>query len=94
MVFAGPVIGETDQTARSLHGDRMTQASDLPTCATLLTTLLIVSGAAITLVGSLGLLRLKTFDERAHSPTLGATMGVGCVVMASIVGFPSCSPAS
>jgi len=87
MVFAGPVIDYTDQTARSLHGDRMTQAPDLPTCATLLTTLLIVSGAAITLVGSLGLLRLKTFYERVHAPTLGATMGVGFIVLASIVGF-------
>jgi len=87
MVFAGPVIDYTDQTAHSLHGDRMTQSPDLPTWAALLTALLIVAGAVITLVGSLGLLRLKTFDERAHSPTLGATMGVGCIVLASIVGF-------
>ncbi|HUH41391.1 MAG TPA: monovalent cation/H(+) antiporter subunit G, partial [Castellaniella sp.] len=44
--------------------------------------LMIVSGI-LTLIGSLGLLRLRTFYERMHAPTLGMTMGVFCMVLAS-----------
>lgn len=46
--------------------------------------LMIVSGI-LTLIGSLGLLRLRTFYERMHAPTLGMTMGVFCMVLASIL---------
>lgn len=46
--------------------------------------LLVVSGL-ITLIGSLGLLRLPTFYARLHSPTLGNTLGVFCVLLASII---------
>jgi multicomponent K+:H+ antiporter subunit G len=46
--------------------------------------LLVISGI-ITLIGSLGLLRLPTFYMRIHAPTLGNTMGVFCVLLASIL---------
>lgn len=65
----------------------MIQAPDLPPWAAVLVAILIVSGAAITLIGSFGLIRLKSFYERVHSPTLGATLGAGCIVLASIVCF-------
>ncbi|WP_269495007.1 monovalent cation/H(+) antiporter subunit G [Castellaniella sp. S9] len=44
--------------------------------------LMIVSGV-LTLIGSIGLLRLRTFNERMHAPTLGMTLGVFCMVLAS-----------
>lgn len=44
-------------------------------------------GAAITLIGSLGLLRLRTFYERVHAPTLGTTLGTVFVALASIICF-------
>ena len=43
--------------------------------------------ATITLIGCLGLVRLKTFYERVHAPTLGTTLGAGCIVLASMVCF-------
>ncbi|MCD2324153.1 monovalent cation/H(+) antiporter subunit G [Sphingomonas sp. IC-56] len=63
----------------------MIQAPDLPGWAALIVALLVLAGAATTLIGSLGLLRLKTFYERVHAPTLGSTLGMWLIVLASIV---------
>jgi multicomponent K+:H+ antiporter subunit G len=52
-----------------------------------LTAMLLTGGAAITLTGSLGLLRLRSFYERVHAPTLGTTLGTTCVALASIIYF-------
>lgn len=49
--------------------------------------LLIVLGAALAFVGSLGLLRLPTFYERVHPPTMGATLGAGLVLIGSMLHF-------
>ena len=65
----------------------MNAAAELPLWAAVVTAALLSAGAAITLIGSLGLLRLKTFYERVHAPTLGTTLGTGCVSLASIVYF-------
>lgn len=59
----------------------------LPPWAALLTALLVLLGAGLALLGSLGLLRLGSFYERMHAPTLGATLGTGCIVVASILCF-------
>jgi multicomponent K+:H+ antiporter subunit G len=58
-----------------------------PAWAALLTATLLLLGAAATLIGSLGLLRLKSFFERVHAPTLGTTLGTGCIALASMVYF-------
>lgn len=55
--------------------------------ATAVTAILLVVGAAIALIGSFGLLRLGTFYERVHAPTLGTTLGTACMVVASMVYF-------
>lgn len=65
----------------------MTGAADLPAWAALLTSFLVLLGAGFTLIGALGLLRLKTFYERMHAPTLGATWGAGGILLGSIVLF-------
>ena len=39
------------------------------------------------LVGSIGLLRLKSFYDRVHAPTMGTTLGSGLVLIASMVLF-------
>ena len=65
----------------------MMQAPDLPMWAALIVGLLVVLGASITLIGTLGLLRFKTFYERVHAPTLGATLGAGCILIASMLCF-------
>lgn len=53
----------------------------------ILTATLLVAGAAITLVGTLGLVRLQTFYQRVHAPTLGTTLGTACIALASIIYF-------
>ena len=47
--------------------------------------ILLVCGGLLALIGSLGLLRLKTFYARMHTPTLGATLSTGCVLAASML---------
>jgi multicomponent K+:H+ antiporter subunit G len=46
---------------------------------------LLILGGLLTVIGSLGLLRLKTFYARMHAPTMGATLGTGCVLVASML---------
>ncbi len=45
---------------------------------------LVMVGAFFTLVGSIGLARLSDFFKRLHGPTKATTLGVGCVLLASI----------
>lgn len=63
----------------------MIQAPDLPGWASLVVALLLLAGAAFTLIGSLGLLRLGSFYDRVHSPTLGTTFGVVLIILGSMV---------
>jgi multicomponent K+:H+ antiporter subunit G len=65
----------------------MSAAAGVSTVVTVLTAVLLVAGAAITLIGAIGLLRLRTFYERAHAPTLGTTLGTACIALASMVYF-------
>ncbi len=60
---------------------------DLPFWAALPVALFLLLGAGLTLTGSLGLLRLGSFYERVHAPTLGTTLGIGCVLIASMLCF-------
>ncbi|WP_240486654.1 monovalent cation/H(+) antiporter subunit G [Hyalangium minutum] len=50
-----------------------------------LTALLVVVGALAALLGSFGLLRLKSFFQRVHAPTLGATLGTWGFALATAV---------
>jgi multicomponent K+:H+ antiporter subunit G len=63
----------------------MNGVDEIPVWMALLTSVLLVAGAAITLIGSLGLVRLPTFYHRAHEPTLGTTLGTALVAAASMV---------
>ena len=60
---------------------------DLPAWAAMLVAVLVVAGAAMTLVGAIGLLRFKTFYDRLHPPTLGSSAGTLLIVAGSIVCF-------
>lgn len=65
----------------------MNAAAGVSTLVTVLTAVLLVAGAAITLIGAIGLLRLGTFYERVHAPTLGTTLGTVCITLASMIYF-------
>lgn len=60
-------------------------AVDVPLWAALPAALLLVCGGLLTVVGSLGLLRLNAFYARIHAPTMGSTLGTGCVLIASML---------
>jgi multicomponent K+:H+ antiporter subunit G len=51
----------------------------------LLASVMIVAGALFTLVGSIGLLRLGDVFQRMHAPTKATTLGVGLVLLASVL---------
>ena len=48
---------------------------------------LVLAGALLAFFGSLGLLRLKTFYERVHPPTMGTTLGTGLILIGSMLHF-------
>ncbi|MDA0190566.1 MAG: monovalent cation/H(+) antiporter subunit G [Proteobacteria bacterium] len=60
-------------------------AADVPLWAALPAAALLICGGLLTLVGSLGLLRLDSFFARIHAPTMGGTLGAGCVLTASML---------
>ena len=65
----------------------MNEGAHLPAIAAISTAILLIAGAGITLIGSLGLLRLRTFYERVHAPTLGTTLGTSCIAIACTIYF-------
>ena len=61
--------------------DSMSPFAEIATCA------LLLIGSIFTLVGAIGLVRLPDFFMRLHGPTKSTTLGVGGVVLASVVFF-------
>ena len=61
--------------------------AELPLAIALPVALLVLAGALLTLIGALGLLRLPSFFQRLHAPTMGTTLGTGCVLIASMLLF-------
>ena len=65
----------------------MTGIPDLPAWAAIPIALLLILGASIVLIGTLGLLRLPSFYQRMHGPAITITLGAGCILIASMVYF-------
>lgn len=59
--------------------------ADLPAWVLVPAAVLLVVGGLCTLIGSLGLVRLRTFQARMHGPSMGGTLGLGCVLLASML---------
>lgn len=68
--------------------------ADTSMLSEILTAAFLVIGAAITLIGTIGLLRLPRFLERAHATTLGTTLGTACVALASVIHFSAIAGSS
>ena len=51
--------------------------------------IMLLTGGFFTLVGAIGLARMPDFYARLHAPTKATTLGIGSVVMASVVFFSS-----
>lgn len=65
----------------------MTYAADLPGWVAVVVSVFLLLGAGLALTGSLGLLRLKSFYDRVHAPTLGTTLGIGSTLIGSMILF-------
>lgn len=63
----------------------MISLSDLGTISEIVISVLLVIGTFFTLVGSIGLIKLDNSMSRLHAPTKASTLGVGSLLMASIV---------
>jgi len=50
-----------------------------------LVSILLLIGAFFALVGSIGLVRLPDFFSRLHAPTKSSTLGIGAVLIASML---------
>ena len=59
----------------------------VPLWAEVAISLLALVGAVFTLIGSWGLAKLGDFGKRLHGPTKATTLGVGCVLVASMLWF-------
>jgi multicomponent K+:H+ antiporter subunit G len=65
----------------------MKHLADLPLWLDLLVATLLVLGAGFAVVGSIGLAKLSDFYKRLHGPSKATTLGVGCVLIASLAVF-------
>jgi multicomponent K+:H+ antiporter subunit G len=61
--------------------------AELPLWVALPVAAFLLFGAGLTLIGTWGLLRLPSFYDRIHAPTLGTSWGTAGIVLASIVYF-------
>ena len=55
----------------------------IPEWLQLLIALLVLAGALVTFIGTLGLAHWATFYQRIHAPTLGSSMGAALILVAS-----------
>lgn len=60
-------------------------SAQLPTLLELLLSALIIFGAALVLIGSIGLVKLPDFFTRLHAPTKATTLGMGSLLIASLI---------
>ena len=66
----------------------MSQAvAELPLWAAIAVAFFMLLGATLALIGAIGFLRLPTFYERIHAPTLGTSWGIGGIMIASMLFF-------
>lgn len=61
--------------------------TELPWIAEAIISALLVVGGFFGFLGSLGLVKMRDFYSRLHTPTKGTTLGVGATLIASSVYF-------
>jgi multicomponent K+:H+ antiporter subunit G len=59
--------------------------AELPLWVTIPATFLLFVGGFLVLVAGIGLLRMPQFFMRMHPPTMGTTLGTGCILIASML---------
>lgn len=65
----------------------MSHLAQIPLWAAVVIALLVLLGSGLTLLGTLGLVRLASFYDRIHAPTLGTSWGTAAIMLASALMF-------
>lgn len=65
----------------------MSHLGDLPLWAAIVIALFLLIGSGLTLLGTLGLVCLRSFYDRLHAPTLGTSWGAAGIILASMLLF-------
>jgi len=65
----------------------MNNLATMPLWLAAIAALLVVIGSTLTLLGTLGLVRLRSFYDRLHAPTLGTSWGACALLLASMIIF-------
>lgn len=58
---------------------------EVPAWAALPAGILLIAAGLLAAIGSFGLLRMPDSLSRMHPPTMGTTLGAGCVLIASMI---------
>ena len=65
----------------------MTALDVMPLWLALPVAALLVIGSTLAFLGALGLVRLRSFYERIHAPTLGTSWGTAAILLASMLSY-------
>lgn len=65
----------------------MSHLEVLPLWAAIFIALFLLIGSILTLLGTIGLVILKSFYDRLHAPTLGTSWGTAGIIIASMTMF-------
>lgn len=65
----------------------MTHLESIPLWAAILITVFLLIGSLLTLLGTVGMIYLKSFYDRLHAPTLGTSWGTAGIIIASMLLF-------
>ncbi|WYK06296.1 monovalent cation/H(+) antiporter subunit G [Cereibacter sphaeroides f. sp. denitrificans] len=65
----------------------MTHLETVPLWLALPIALFLVLGSTLTLLGTVGLVQLRSFYDRLHAPTLGTSWGAAGIILAAILLF-------
>jgi multicomponent K+:H+ antiporter subunit G len=60
-------------------------ADTIPDWIALAAGLLLIAGGSMTLIGALGLVRMRDFYARMHPTTMGTTLGTACILLSSLL---------
>jgi len=61
--------------------------ADISLPVAIVVSICLLAGATLAFIGTLGLVRLRSFYQRVHTPTLGSSMGMFLILTGSIVYF-------
>jgi multicomponent K+:H+ antiporter subunit G len=65
----------------------MSPSADIPLPIAIIISACLLGGGVFALAGAIGLLRLQSFYQRVHAPTLGSSMGMALILTSSILYF-------